>query len=1434
MKRRRRMVVSDSEDDASPRDGQSIRTKRRKKASVETTADAKGKGPAVADEDPPHRLIFCGLVSILKAMPLASVPIQDALDNVPVVFVKETIKTGRNKKDMTQRLSLVAQQADGLEPVFSFLMDTSNRDNNPILHALYDAWKLKLVQLTAALYPYSMGMEDDARGQTEEDAWNMDQVWLHGGMAPVSVPGFLLRISIHHRVVDGSQDIHNTTSSKTMHRLLDLLYPSKARMSQTDLVKRIMSGCVPDSYPVHGSTLQPLELLPTLHPFQARAVSWMLEREGVILGPSGNAMAKTPPPPMDPPFFCTQIRPTSGDPFYLNRLTGLCSTTAVDLQCDNEDELKGGVLADEMGLGKTIEILALVLLHRQSLVSNPMTTPDVLKKTFRPKESNGELMCIICQSCGTTFDRKNPMKLICKDCNLFAHPTCHTASPDTQCFVCCEPADSSSRSGPLSPAPSESTETTASSDLISSPATLIITPLSIMSQWVAEISTHAPSLRCYCYQGQKGVAETINPLIFLNYDIVITSYDVLRTEIHMAKDDNKRSRRAPLSAVLARIMHRNTKVMAEKDLRLPPQLQGYLGLELSAVERRYYDDLFEQCRNEVRTLVGGGGKDDEKNGFKMRSWLLQLRQTCCHPQVGERNKKMLGGNLKSIDEVLNLMHSQCESSIGSSERQIVLLKIQRAQTFELEKNFASALSVYSTCLGTVRRFLQIATAAASNLTDDDIPETMDHDTTSEEGDDLPKRRKSTQSRRLRMARTRTPSGVFHRLLSSFPETICGRGKTSGVGQIEGWGDEGGKGAGKGGGPDTCWRDFVEIDFGGCGEIAKMFGEAVEGVIKVWREKIVEYLLMSLEEEVVAEDANSPTGEKSAEAKKDSYAKNLDFQSELDIYLDAYADAVVDRRQLLTGVSFFKPKRAIDSDLFKSLQKQRTEHLPPGGSEVHVGLFIKQLKTKIENASIFFEKQLMANSVVMVTKCVELEVEALEIFQGELVFFRRLANARIEYFRHLQRISDGVTPPEPLSIPPQQARIQMEHEESQLSDHLVLQRRRQAYLFHLMKEQNQEEAEAVRECVICRSEFGHGFMTFCGHLYCAECTKFWVLKHHKCAVCNQKVSRNQVVSVSFRLYDKTKTRTLPPSNPDLTVDVIPSKTDQDAPLDFQSALVTTLSAIPITGSFGTKIDTIVRHLLYLRQTDPGCKSLVFSQWEQVLYILSAALQANHIRFVRMEGGKRGSDAVQKFREDAGLEVFMLHAKNQSAGLTLVQATHVFMVEPVLNTGLEMQAIGRVHRIGQTKRTWVYRYVVLETVEERIVGVVRRRERVGKGDVAGLVWCDEEGDVVDLEEGSLMKGKKRLPVYEKRELGGGEMVRERDLMWCLFGENGLQDWRVERMKGWRMGWGGCGEFMDVDEEIPHAPVAREAAEDGEEPSNRSTVGAARLVQEKHKGE
>ncbi len=63
-----------------------------------------------------------------------------------------------------------------------------------------------------------------------------------------------------------------------------------------------------------------------------------------------------------------------------------------------------------------------------------------------------------------------------------------------------------------------------------------------------------------------------------------------------------------------------------------------------------------------------------------------------------------------------------------------------------------------------------------------------------------------------------------------------------------------------------------------------------------------------------------------------------------------------------------------------------------------------------------------------------------------------------------------------------------------------------------------------------------------------------------------------------------------------------------------------------------------------------------------------------------------------------------------GLNLTEATHVIFVEPCMNPGLEAQAVGRVHRIGQRKKTFVHRFIVKATIEEGIAKLSKDKEGI----------------------------------------------------------------------------------------------------------------------------
>jgi E3 ubiquitin-protein ligase SHPRH len=73
-----------------------------------------------------------------------------------------------------------------------------------------------------------------------------------------------------------------------------------------------------------------------------------------------------------------------------------------------------------------------------------------------------------------------------------------------------------------------------------------------------------------------------------------------------------------------------------------------------------------------------------------------------------------------------------------------------------------------------------------------------------------------------------------------------------------------------------------------------------------------------------------------------------------------------------------------------------------------------------------------------------------------------------------------------------------------------------------------------------------------------------------------------------------------------------------------------------------------------------------QWERGLQIVEQALRDHGVGYTQLKGSTHASKlAARRFKTDPGVSVFLLAGKHQSSGLTLVAATHVFLLEPILN-------------------------------------------------------------------------------------------------------------------------------------------------------------------------
>jgi E3 ubiquitin-protein ligase SHPRH len=85
-------------------------------------------------------------------------------------------------------------------------------------------------------------------------------------------------------------------------------------------------------------------------------------------------------------------------------------------------------------------------------------------------------------------------------------------------------------------------------ELLSTSATLIVTPSTLLEQWLSEISRHSPTARVLYYPGLKKATKNKHDVQMSaeymgEHDVVVTTYEVLRSEIWIATGEPTRSMR---------------------------------------------------------------------------------------------------------------------------------------------------------------------------------------------------------------------------------------------------------------------------------------------------------------------------------------------------------------------------------------------------------------------------------------------------------------------------------------------------------------------------------------------------------------------------------------------------------------------------------------------------------------------------------------------------------------------------------------------------------------------------------------------------------------------------------------------------------------------------------------------------------------------------
>ncbi|XP_034697359.1 ATP-dependent helicase rhp16-like [Vitis riparia] len=226
------------------------------------------------------------------------------------------------------------------------------------------------------------------------------------------------------------------------------------------------------------------------------------------------------------------------------------------------------------------------------------------------------------------------------------------------------------------------------------------------------------------------------------------------------------------------------------------------------------------------------------------------------------------------------------------------------------------------------------------------------------------------------------------------------------------------------------------------------------------------------------------------------------------------------------------------------------------------------------------------------------------------------------------------------------------------------------------------------CDICKWVAKDLAVTSCGHTFCKACLEDFtkILGKSLCPTCSLPFTPRKICGGLFAEAMSFKTSSI-------------------------------LGRISL-GNFptSTKIEALKEEIRFMVEMDGSAKGIVFSQFTSFLDLISYSLHQSGINCVQLVGKMTATAkdaAVKRFNEDPDCKIFLTSLKSGGAALNLPVASNVFLMEPWWNPFVEQQAYDRIHRIGQYKPVRVVKFIIENTIEERILELQEKKESLSEG-------------------------------------------------------------------------------------------------------------------------
>lgn len=256
------------------------------------------------------------------------------------------------------------------------------------------------------------------------------------------------------------------------------------------------------------------------------------------------------------------------------------------------------------------------------------------------------------------------------------------------------------------------------------------------------------------------------------------------------------------------------------------------------------------------------------------------------------------------------------------------------------------------------------------------------------------------------------------------------------------------------------------------------------------------------------------------------------------------------------------------------------------------------------------------------------------------------------------------------------------------------------------------------CVVCNEPPEDAIMSSCRHIFCREC-------------CVQYLE-SFVEEGTMQM----KTPNCPRCFATLTVDLSQPAMETDNSDEprmhakySKNSIVNRINMDKWRSS--TKIEALVEELTSLQAEDRSIKSIVFSQFVNFLDLVHWRLSRAGFECVKLDGTMsphQRDAAIKHFMTNPSVTVFLISLKAGGVALNLTEASRVFICDPWWNPAAELQAMDRIHRLGQYRPIKITRLIIENSIESRIVQLQEKKtalveSTIGK-DADALARLSEE--------------------------------------------------------------------------------------------------------------